>query len=70
MPITSTLKQVQNEYIEESFCQYVVYFEDSNMRVQALKNTSTHPMLESLQNSHHAGLVLFFQVEALENQKR
>lgn len=59
VPITSNVKSVQEEYIKESFCQYVVHFQDSNMNIQALENIGNHSMIESLQNNHHAGLVLF-----------
>jgi acyl-coenzyme A synthetase/AMP-(fatty) acid ligase len=59
VPITSNVKSVQEEYIKESFCQYVVHFQDSNMNIQALENVGNHSMIESLQNNHHAGLVLF-----------
>ncbi|MFA7083389.1 MAG: fatty acid--CoA ligase family protein [Arcobacteraceae bacterium] len=59
VPITSTVKSVQDEYIKESFCQYVVKFEGSTMQVQHIENRSNHTMLESLQENNQAGLVLF-----------
>ncbi len=59
VPITSTVKTVQEEYIQESFCQYVLYYEASQLVIQNTKNDSHHTMLDTLQKNTHAGLILF-----------
>lgn len=59
VPITSPLKNTQEEYIKESFTQYIVYFQDQSLNIIDLKTMSNHSMIQSLQDKNQAGLILF-----------
>ncbi|MDY0117612.1 MAG: long-chain fatty acid--CoA ligase, partial [Sulfurimonadaceae bacterium] len=59
VPITSQVKNVQDVYIEESFTEFVVHFQDSNLHIAHIKNSTKHDMLQTLQEKNQAGLVLF-----------
>lgn len=59
VPITSNVKTVQDEYIKESFCQYVFEFNNKEFLIKNVALDSIHPMIETLQKNQHSGLVLF-----------
>ncbi|MDY0364625.1 MAG: fatty acid--CoA ligase family protein [Arcobacteraceae bacterium] len=55
VPITTTIKTLQEEFIQESFCEYVIKDDD----IIKVATDKTHPMIENLISSKHSGLVLF-----------
>lgn len=68
VPITSNIKKVQDDFIEESFCQTIIKTDERNLLIQDLKTTSSHNMIDNLREK--IVLVLFFfQVEVQENQR-
>ncbi len=59
IPITTKVKNVQNEYIEESFCQYVIKPKKNELIIESLKNNKSHKMIEKLKENQNSGLILF-----------
>jgi len=58
VPITSTLKKVQDEYIKESFCKYCIKI-DKQIKIDKLESNNSHKMIETLKENKNTGLVLF-----------
>lgn len=59
VPITSSLEKVQDEFINESFSEYVIKTDLNKLLVKKLEQNSSHEMINSLRNTSSAGLVLF-----------
>ncbi|WP_419675787.1 ANL family adenylate-forming protein [Aliarcobacter butzleri] len=59
VPITTTVKKIQDEFIEESFCQYVIKTQETKLLIDKLEQNSSHAMIDSLKAISNAGLVLF-----------
>lgn len=59
VPITSTLKKVQDEYIKESFCQIILKTKEKELNIENLKQTNSHNMIDDLKTKNSSGLVLF-----------
>ncbi|MCT7590781.1 ANL family adenylate-forming protein [Aliarcobacter butzleri] len=59
VPITTTVKKIQDEFIEESFCQYVIKTQETKLLIDKLEQNSSHEMIDSLKAISNAGLVLF-----------
>lgn len=59
VPITSGIKEIQDEFIKEAFCNYSIKVEEDILVINNLQNKETHLMIDSLKNSENAGLVLF-----------
>ena len=58
VPITTTLEKVQNEYMEESFCEYSIKI-DSQIKIDKLAGNNSHKMIKILKDNKNSGLVLF-----------
>ncbi|MDX4062313.1 fatty acid--CoA ligase family protein [Aliarcobacter skirrowii] len=58
-PITSNIKKVQDDFIEESFCQTIIKTDERNLLIQDLKTTSSHNMIDNLIEKNSSGLILF-----------
>ena len=59
VPITTTVKKIQDEFIEESFCQYVIKMQETKLLIDKLEQNSSHEMIDNLKAISNAGLVLF-----------
>ena len=59
VPITSNIKKVQDDFIEESFCQTIIKTDERNLLIQDLKTTSSHNMIDNLREKNSSGLILF-----------
>ena len=59
VPITSTISKIQDEYISESFCEYIIKTQESDLDIQALEQNESHEMIKSLKENQNAGLILF-----------
>ena len=59
VPITTTISKIQDEYITESFCEYVIKTEDKELNIQTMKQNSSHEMIKKLKENLNSGLVLF-----------
>ena len=59
VPITSNIKKVQDDFIEESFCKTIIKTDDKNILIQDLKTTSSHTMIDNLREKNSSGLILF-----------
>ena len=58
VPITTTLEKLQNEYMQESFCEYSIKT-DGEIKINKLDVNSSHEMLKTLKDNNNSGLVLF-----------
>lgn len=58
-PITSNIKKVQDDFIEESFCQTIIKTDEKNLLIQNLKTTFSHNMIDNLIEKNSSGLILF-----------
>jgi len=59
VPITTNVKSLQKEFIQESFCNYVIKTERGILIINNLKNQKTHSMINTLKEVESSGLVLF-----------
>ncbi|MDX4035819.1 ANL family adenylate-forming protein [Aliarcobacter skirrowii] len=59
VPITSNIKKVQDDFIEESFCQTIIKNDEKNLLIQNLKTTFSHNMIDNLRVKNSSGLILF-----------
>ena len=59
VPITSNIKKVQDDFIEESFCQTIIKTDERNLLIQDLKTTFSHNMIDNLREKNSSGLILF-----------
>jgi len=59
VPITSNIKKVQDDFIEESFCQTIIKTDEKNLLIQNLKITFSHNMIDNLREKNSSGLILF-----------
>ena len=59
VPITSNIKKVQDDFIEESFCQTIIKTDEKNLLIQDLKTTFSHNMIDNLIEKNSSGLILF-----------
>jgi acyl-CoA synthetase (AMP-forming)/AMP-acid ligase II len=59
VPITSNIKKVQDDFIEESFCQTIIKTDERNLLIQDLKTISSHNMIDNLIEKNSSGLILF-----------
>ncbi|MFA6760121.1 MAG: fatty acid--CoA ligase family protein [Sulfuricurvum sp.] len=59
IPITTTLKKAQDEYLEEAFCQICMQASKDNLLISSLNQTGSHDMIEDLKNKNLSGLILF-----------
>lgn len=59
IPITSNIKKVQDDFIEESFCQTIIKTDEKNLLIQDLKTTFSHNMIDNLREKNSSGLILF-----------
>ena len=59
VPITSNIKKVQDDFIEESFCQTIIKTDERNLLIQNLKITFSHNMIDNLREKNSSGLILF-----------
>ena len=59
VPITSNIKKVQDDFIEESFCQTIIKTDEKNLLIQDLKTASSHNMIDNLREKNSSGLILF-----------
>ena len=59
VPITSTIYKIQDEYISESFCEYVIKTNENNLDIQTIEQNSSHEMIKKLKENQNSGLILF-----------
>lgn len=59
VPITSTLQKVQEEFIEESFCQVIIKTDEKELIISNLEQTNSHNIIDDLKTKSSSGLVLF-----------
>jgi acyl-coenzyme A synthetase/AMP-(fatty) acid ligase len=59
VPITSTISKIQDEYISEAFCEYIIKTIKSDLDIQALEQNESHEMIKSLKENQNSGLILF-----------
>lgn len=59
VPITSTISKIQDEYISESFCEYVIKTNENNLDIQTIEQNSSHEMIKKLKENQNSGLILF-----------
>ena len=59
VPITSNIKKVQDDFIEESFCEIIIKTDERNLLIQDLKTTFSHNMIDNLREKNSSGLILF-----------
>ena len=59
VPITSNIKKVQDDFIEESFCKTIIKTDEKNLLIQNLKTTYSHNMIDNLREKNSSGLILF-----------
>ena len=59
VPITSNIKKVQDDFIEESFCKTIIKTDERNLLIQNLKTTFSHNMIDNLREKNSSGLILF-----------
>ena len=59
VPITSNIKKVQDDFIEESFCQTIIKTDEKNLLIQDLKTIFSHNMIDNLREKNSSGLILF-----------
>ena len=59
VPITSNIKKVQDDFIEESFCEIIIKTDEKNLLIQDLKTTASHNMIDNLIEKNSSGLILF-----------
>lgn len=59
VPITTKIEKIQEEYIQESFCDYVLKIIDNEILVEKLDLNNSHNMIKILQENHNSGLILF-----------
>ena len=59
VPITSNIKKVQDDFIEESFCKTIIKTDERNLLIQDLKTTFSHNMIDNLREKNSSGLILF-----------
>ncbi len=58
VPITTPLEKLQNEYMQESFCEYSIKI-DGEIKIDRLPVNSSHDMIKNLKDNKNSGLVLF-----------
>ena len=58
VPITTTVKKLQNGYMQESFCEYSIKT-DGKIKIDKLAINSSHEMIKTLKDNNNSGLVLF-----------
>lgn len=59
VPITSTISKIQDEYISESFCEYIIKIQESDLEIQTIEQNSSHEMIKKLKDNQNSGLILF-----------
>jgi acyl-CoA synthetase (AMP-forming)/AMP-acid ligase II len=59
VPITSTISKIQDEYINESFCEYTIKTIKSDLDIQTIEQNSSHEMIKKLKENQNSGLILF-----------
>lgn len=59
VPITTNIKKIQDEYLQESFCQICIITSKNELIISNLKQTNSHTMIDSLKEKNSSGLVLF-----------
>ncbi|MDD2975044.1 MAG: fatty acid--CoA ligase family protein [Aliarcobacter cryaerophilus] len=59
VPITSSIKKVQDDFIKESFCQTIIKTDKKNLIVKDIDNISSHNMIDNLRVKNSSGLILF-----------
>ena len=59
VPITSNIKKVQDDFIEESFSQTIIKTDEKNLLIQNLKTTFSHNIIDNLREKNSSGLILF-----------
>lgn len=59
VPITTNIKKIQDEYLQESFCQICIKTSKNELIISNLKQTNSHTMIDSLKEKNSSGLVLF-----------
>ncbi|PLY08732.1 MAG: o-succinylbenzoate--CoA ligase [Arcobacter sp.] len=58
VPITTSLENLQNEYMQESFCEYSIKI-DGEIKIDNLPVNSSNEMIKTLKKNNNSGLVLF-----------
>lgn len=59
VPITSTISKIQDEYISESFCEYLIKTKENELDIQTIEQNSSHEMIKTLKQNQNSGLILF-----------
>lgn len=59
VPITSTISKIQDEYVSESFCEYVIKTKENELDIQTIEQNSSHEMIKKLKENQNSGLILF-----------
>lgn len=59
VPITSNAELTIKDYQEESFCNFTIFCENDELKIENLNQTNNHQMLKKLQDEDCSGLVLF-----------
>ena len=59
VPITSTISKIQDEYISESFCEYVIKTKENELDIQTIEQNNSHEMIKTLKQNQNSGLILF-----------
>ena len=59
VPITSTIPKIQDEYVSESFCEYVIKTKENKLDIQTIEQNSSHEMIKILKQNQNSGLILF-----------
>ncbi|MFV7791501.1 long-chain fatty acid--CoA ligase, partial [Aliarcobacter lanthieri] len=59
VPITTNIQKIQDEFIQESFCKYVIETNKKELLIKNLEQNHSHNMIEKLTANNNSGLVLF-----------
>lgn len=59
VPITTTIEKIQNEYFEESFCEYSIKTSKYELEISNINQEKKHSIIEELRSKNSSGLTLF-----------
>lgn len=59
VPITTSVKKIQKEFIEESFCEYIIKTNEKELLIENIEDKRSHKMIDNLKDKNSSGLILF-----------
>ncbi|MDX9814017.1 MAG: fatty acid--CoA ligase family protein [Sulfurimonadaceae bacterium] len=59
VPITSTIKKVQDELMDESFVQIIIKTDEKGLLLESVEQKNYHLMIDELKVKNSSGLILF-----------